>query len=64
MRRMARLPNQQLIQGRRGNRRPDLAGAVFVGDAGVGKSHLLQATLRHAEEAGFVTVFLIRHALA
>jgi DNA-binding CsgD family transcriptional regulator len=37
-------------------RRPDLAGAVFVGDAGVGKSHLLQATLRHAEEAGFVTV--------
>lgn len=37
-------------------RRPDLAGAVFVGDAGVGKSHLLNATLRHAEEAGFVTV--------
>lgn len=29
---------------------------MFVGDAGVGKSHLLHATLRHAEAAGFVTV--------
>ncbi len=37
-------------------RRPDLAGALFIGDAGVGKSHLLHATLRHAEESGFVTV--------
>jgi DNA-binding CsgD family transcriptional regulator len=37
-------------------RRPDLAGAVFVGDAGVGKSTLLDATLQHAESIGFVTV--------
>lgn len=37
-------------------RRPDLAGAMFVGDAGVGKSHLLDATLRHAEAIGFVTL--------
>ena len=39
-------------------RRPDLAGAMFVGDAGVGKSHLLDATLRHAESLGFVTVMV------
>lgn len=37
-------------------RRPDLAGVMLVGDAGVGKSHLLDATLRHAEDHGFVTV--------
>lgn len=37
-------------------RRPDLAGVLLAGDAGVGKSHLLGATMRHAEDTGFATV--------
>jgi DNA-binding CsgD family transcriptional regulator len=39
-------------------RRPDLAGVVLVGDAGVGKSHLLGAALRHAGHMGFATVLI------
>lgn len=34
-------------------RRADLTGVVLIGDAGVGKSHLLGATLRHADLMGF-----------
>jgi len=37
-------------------RRPDLAAVLISGDAGVGKSHLLAATMRHAEHNGFAIV--------
>ncbi len=37
-------------------RRPDLAAVLITGDAGVGKSCLLDATLQHAEHSGFATV--------
>ena len=37
-------------------RRPDLAAVLVTGDAGVGKSCLLDATLQHAEQHGFATV--------
>lgn len=37
-------------------RRPDLAAVLITGDAGVGKSRLLDATLQQAEHAGFATV--------
>ena len=36
-------------------RRPDLAGAFLIGEAGVGKTHLLDAATRLAADAGFVT---------
>lgn len=37
-------------------RRADLAAVLITGDAGVGKSHLLAATMRHAEHGGFAIV--------
>lgn len=37
-------------------RRPDLAAVLIAGEAGVGKSHLLGAAMRHAERHGFAVI--------